>query len=93
MCLLNKIAFGVFGSRALKSIDVVLFYKDKRVLMRYPSGREGKYAVPEGVEKIVPLAFSGCSKLTKIKLPDSIMEVGVFAFRGCNAKIEESSKH
>ena len=46
---------------AYSSIDGVLFDKGKKVLLRYPDGRDSpSYLVPDGVETIGEYAFSDC---------------------------------
>ena len=42
-----------------------------------------KYAIPNGVIKICPYAFSYCDRLTSISIPDSVTSIGEYAFFGC----------
>ncbi len=63
------------------SVDGVLFSKDKRVLVRYPSDKsEQTYAVPDGVKEISMGAFEAAWNLLDITLPDSITKIGFNAF-------------
>ena len=39
--------------------------------------------IPEGVDWILEYAFSGCTKLETVILPDSIIEIGTSAFMNC----------
>ena len=39
--------------------------------------------LPEGIVKVGNAAFSGCSKLEKVDMPDSVESIGGFAFKGC----------
>lgn len=39
--------------------------------------------LPNGTETISDYAFYGCSRLTKVTIPDSILNVGIAAFEGC----------
>lgn len=39
--------------------------------------------LPNGTETISNYAFYGCSRLTKVTIPDSILNVGIAAFEGC----------
>ncbi len=65
-------------------IDGVLFTKDKKELVMYPAGKTDKeYAVPDGTERIREKAFSYNSNIEKIKLPDSLAEIGNGAFYFC----------
>ena len=65
------------------SIDGVLFNKAKTELIRYPSGRQGEYAVPEGVTTIANTAFYVTPNLTKVTLPESVTNIGRDAFSDC----------
>jgi hypothetical protein len=63
-------------------IDGVLFDKSGGMLIAYPSGKGGVYAIPEGVTNIAPDAFFGCSSVTTVTLPDSLTKIGTAAFEG-----------
>ncbi len=62
--------------------DGMLFDRGGRRLLRAPSDAEGAAAVPDGVEEIGNYAFSG-SRISDVRLPDSLREIGFNAFRGC----------
>ncbi len=53
------------------STDGVLFNKTATLLVQYPGGKQGSYAVPDSVTRISSLAFNGCTAL------DSFHIVGV----------------
>jgi len=42
-----------------------------------------EYSVPEGVESIEELAFSGSDGLEKLYIPDSVRSIGNYAFMNC----------
>lgn len=65
------------------SSDGVLFSKDGTRLLVCPAGRQGSYSVPQGVTAIDCSAFSGCSQLTDIQLPVTVMQMGYGAFEWC----------
>ena len=65
------------------SRDGVLFTKDGTQLLVCPGGKEGAYAVPQGVTTIAGSAFKGCSRLTEVRLPATVSEIGAYAFQGC----------
>lgn len=68
---------------AYTSIGGVLFTNDLRVVLKFPEGKSGAYAIPEGVTHIGNGAFGGCTKLTTVTIPDSTTSIGYNAFSGC----------
>ncbi len=66
------------------SADGVLFTKDMKTVLAYPTAREGSYAIPEGVETIGTKAFYRCSSLTGITLPESVTSIEEKAFFRCS---------
>ncbi|HBL40666.1 MAG TPA: hypothetical protein DDY98_03485 [Ruminococcaceae bacterium] len=89
------IEWGIFGgSTKLKNITVdaqnpyfcvedskILFSKDKKTLLAYPSAT-GDYTIPNGVTEIRG-AFEGCTGLKTVKIPDSVTTIGDCSFRSC----------
>ena len=65
------------------SVDGVLFDKAKKTLLRYPRGRQGAYAIPNGVTKIEDYAFRDCRGLTSVTIPNSVGKIEAYAFKGC----------
>lgn len=63
--------------------DSILYNKDKTKLICCPAGLSGTITVPEGVTEIDEYAFSGCDKVTEIKLPSTIVALGKSAFAAC----------
>ena len=69
------------GNTTYTSEDGVLFSKDKTMLYRYPAGKmENEYAIPESVTSIGDCAFSECSSLTSVTIPNSVKSIGPGAF-------------
>ena len=67
------------------SVDGVLFNKAKTELVQYPRANSStSYTVPDGVEKIWMIAFSGSDNLTSVVLPDSVTHIDELAFNGCD---------
>ena len=63
-----------------QSIDGVLFTKDGKELLYYPSARKQKeYSIPSGVKKIGYAAFA-TPFLDAVSIPDSVEEIGEAAF-------------
>ncbi|MBI1841806.1 MAG: leucine-rich repeat domain-containing protein [Verrucomicrobia bacterium] len=67
------------------SADGVLFDKARAVLLQFPPGKEGAYAVPQGVTTISGAAFQSCRKLTSITLPQSAKSIEGIGFSDCVA--------
>lgn len=65
------------------SIDGVLFSKDRKQLVYFPSGRYDDYTVPDGVEIITDRAFEAAMLLERVILPESVQTIGDYAFCHC----------
>jgi hypothetical protein len=73
------------ANRQYKDIDGVLFTKDGKTLLGYPSGRgESAYTIPEGVTAIGRDAFYECSGLTTVTIPEGVTAIGREAFSNCS---------
>lgn len=67
----------------LQMRDGVLISRDGKTLIHYPSTRQDMdYAVPEGVERILPWAFTS-ARVTAVHLPDSMKMLPSMAFLHC----------
>ena len=67
---------------AYASLDGVLFSKDMRRLIAYPSGKtDAAYVIPDGVEEICPGAFCICRELKTVTFPVSLKHIGVTNYR------------
>lgn len=71
------------NNKYFKSIDGVLYTKNGKELIRYPSGRKGSYVIPNTVTSIAQDAFRGCSHLTSVQLPNNLTRIGTAAFYNC----------
>lgn len=66
-----------------KALDGVLFSKDGKTLITYPSSKKSdNYIIPEGVTKIGDRAFSLTRNLKKVTIPEGIEIIGYDAFYG-----------
>lgn len=66
------------------SMDGVLFTKDKKMLISYPTTKdETRYVVPDGVVKIGTYAFNACS-FSEIVLPSSLTTLCFASFHNCS---------
>ena len=63
----------------------VKYSKDWKRLLKAPSGLNGKYSIRKGVEVIGNSAFSFCSSLTNINIPNSVTNIGDTAFMYCKS--------
>ena len=72
------------GNKKYKSADGVLYSDGGETLLFYPHGKEDEsFTVPDGVTKID--SFGANESLVSVKLPDSLEEIGEYAFSGCKA--------
>ena len=60
-----------------------VYSRDGSELAAVPTGRSGEYTVDDGTAIIRPYAFSGCSELTGVLLPETLREIGGAAFMDC----------
>ena len=68
------------------SIDGVLFSKDSKVLILYPSERaDSSYAIPDTVITIGQYAFNGCTSLASVEMGKGVESIGQYAFNGCTS--------
>lgn len=80
----NLTAFQVdSGNQSYTAADGVLFTKDEKTLLLYPAGKEGAYAVPDGVTVIGHSAFHSCAGLTGVTIPSGVTTIQPSAFEGC----------
>lgn len=62
----------------------VLFNKDKTKILCYPIGKKAEsYIIPAGVRYISEKTFMKSRHLKKVTIPDSVLEIGFWAFRDC----------
>ncbi len=73
-------------SRYFKSVESVLFNKNKSMLYSYPPKLGATaYNIPDSVTVISAWAFCDCQNLEQIVIPDSVIEIGEGAFYQCTA--------
>ena len=59
------------------SVGGVLFDKGGTTLVQCPGGKTGTYTIPNGVTNIEVEAFSGCTSLTDVSIPASVISGGI----------------
>ncbi len=73
------------GSADISSIDGVLFSKDKKTLLVYPSSRKAEsYIIPDTVTTLEYGVFHNCANLKNVTIPDKIWEIPGSAFENCS---------
>lgn len=72
------------SNTAYSSSDGVLFNKTKTILVQYPGGKTGNYAIPSNVTSIGS-AFQSCGSLTSVTIPSSVTTIGTSAFGSCTS--------
>lgn len=71
------------GNPAFSSEVGVLFDKTKVTLIQCPGGKQGAYAIPNGVTDVVDRAFYFCTKLTHVTIPHSMTSIRDNVFYQC----------
>ncbi len=73
-------------NKNFKSVDNVLFNKNKSLLICYPSCRkEENYDIPDSVTAISDWSFCECTSLKSVQIPDSVTAIGEGAFYKCSS--------
>ena len=73
-------------NRYFKSVDNVLFNKNKSVLFAFsPKQPITSYEIPDSVTEIRAWSFCNCTALKEIIIPDSVTEIGEGAFYQCES--------
>ena len=67
------------------SVDGVLLNKKQSKIVQYPGGRQGAYTIPCHVECVGKWAFSDCSGLTDVIIPDCVTSIDLGAFSNCTS--------
>lgn len=68
------------------SEDGVLYSKDKKSLLRYPSIKPGSnFTIPQAVTTIEMAAFDGAVLLEKVDIPNSVTNIMGNAFQDCSS--------
>lgn len=71
---------------AYRSVNGIVYSRNRSVLVQYPTGRAGSFTLPSYVESMEDCAFMGCTKLTEVIFPKgSTVICETMAFAGCTA--------
>ncbi len=73
----------ISGNMHFSSENGVLFNSDKTSLYRAPTTLIDTYIVPSTVTDIYGEAFRDCNSITKILLPEGLLQIGNLSFYGC----------
>ena len=63
--------------------DIFLYDYDGKTITGITSEFNGTVEIPEGVEKIADNAFKENTEITEVICPESLREIGNYAFKGC----------
>lgn len=73
------------GNTHFVSVDGVLYTKDMKILVAYPSNKpDNTFTIPEAVEKISFSAMSNTRNLNSLTLLNSLKTISDYAFLGSN---------
>lgn len=73
------------GNNIYCDVDGVLFSKDQKTLLCYPSIKEAtSYVIPSTVTSIGARAFDDADKLKSITIPNGVVSIGLCAFDCCD---------
>ncbi|MDD4993121.1 MAG: leucine-rich repeat protein [Paludibacter sp.] len=75
------------ANASFSAINGVLFNVDQTMLVQFPAGKTGSYAVPATVGDIGPYAFANCTGLTSITIPAATYAIEDYAFSGCSGLV------
>jgi hypothetical protein len=67
------------------SVAGVLCNKSQTILVAYPPGKSGSYAITNTVTSIGSYAFGTCAGLTGVTIPNSVTNIGMNAFDSCTS--------
>lgn len=74
------------NNNVYSSENGVLFTKDKKELLAYPTGKtDPEYRIPDGVEKIGAYSFYDCQFIKKVFIPYSVDLIMDVAFFNCTS--------
>jgi hypothetical protein len=73
------------ANESFSAVDGVLFNVDQTMLVQFPAGKTGSYAVPSTVGDIGPYAFANCTGLTSVSIPTATYAIEDYAFSGCSS--------
>lgn len=66
------------------AVDGNLYSKDGKTLVKYAIGKkDNSFKILNGIESIGSWAFTDCSYLSSVYIPNTVTHIGAFAFRGC----------
>lgn len=78
----DTVEFQVSGDTNLQTKEGILYTQNGKVLVLCPREKADIVTVPKNVTFIRPFAFQNCTRMTELRLPDSVAEIR-YACPGC----------
>ncbi len=72
------------GSENYKSVDGIIYSSDGSILIICPRGKQGSISVVDGTVTVGESAFSKCSEITSLLLPETLESIKSLAFSDCS---------
>ena len=82
---IGELAF--YGCSSLPTDEDGVRYESqaRKVLIEAPDSLAGEFVIPASVRFVHSGAFENCSSLTSVKLSESVISIGDYAFSGCSS--------
>ncbi len=61
-----------------------IYYKGMEAILKLPAAYDGRFEIPESVNKIWEMAFAYCFELEQVVIPEGVTNIPELAFAGCS---------
>lgn len=76
------------GNRYLSALNGILYDRYQKTLICCPCGLSGDVKIPDGVDRILYMAFYGCKKIRSVVIPDGVTYISDAVFGECTNMTE-----